>query len=403
MSSFSQSRQQGISFVRSGVVRPGGLIAILGGGQLGRMTAMAARTMGYRVRVMDPEPACPASYLVDETIVGRWDDVDGARRLATGADAVTLEIEQIGIEALSAVAEIAPLRPGVEPVRIIQDKTLQKIWLAENNFPVGPFRVVRSEADLHAAVPALGGRVFLKIGRGGYDGRGQARIGIDAAPDSYSIAEAWKAVGARPAVAEQALDLDCEISVMAARSPSGEVLTYPAARNHHENQILAWSVLPAGIPAEIQLRAESLAAEIASKLGIEGLLCAEIFVTRGGEVFINELAPRPHNSYHQSERGCVTSQFEQLVRSVCNLPLGDPALIVPAAIVNLLGDVWLNDEPDFAAALAVPGVRLHLYEKHTPRRGRKMGHISATGGTAEEALARALEAKARATGNATAR
>ena len=398
MSGFSQSRQSD-----SKVIRPGGLIAILGGGQLGRMTAMAARTMGYRVRVMDPEPACPASFVVDETVVGRWDDVSAARRLATGADAVTLEIEQIGVDALGAVAQIAPLRPGVEPVRIIQDKILQKAWLAENGFPVGPFRMVRSEADLHAAVPALGGRVFLKVGRGGYDGRGQVRIGFDAPPVSQTITEAWSNLGARPAVAEKALDLDCEISVMAARSPSGEVLTYPAARNHHENQILAWSVLPAGVPAEIESRAESLAGEIISKLGIEGLLCAEVFVTRGGEVLINELAPRPHNSYHQSERGCVTSQFEQLVRCVCNLPLGDPGLIVPAAIVNLLGEVWLNGEPDFAAALAVQGVRLHIYEKHAPRAGRKMGHISATGATAEEALARALEAKARATGNLAAR
>jgi 5-(carboxyamino)imidazole ribonucleotide synthase len=386
----------------SHIVRPGGTLAILGGGQLGRMTAMAARTMGYRVRVMDPERICPAGYVVDETIVGRWDDVEAARRLAMGADAVTLEIEQIGVDALNSVAQLAPLRPGVEPVRIIQDKTLQKTWLAENGFPVGPFRVVRSEADLHEAVHALGGHVFLKIGRGGYDGRGQARIGYGAPAQSHSIAEAWKAIGARPAVAEQALELDCEISVMAARSPSGEVVTYPAARNHHENQILAWSVLPAGVSAEIESRAESLAAEIITKLDIEGLLCAEIFVTRSGEVLINELAPRPHNSYHQSERGCVTSQFEQLVRAVCNLPLGDTSLITPAAIVNLLGDVWLDKEPDFAAAMAVPGVRLHIYEKHTPRAGRKMGHLSATGATAEEALARVLEAKARATGSAAA-
>ena len=160
------------------IVRPGGLLAILGGGQLGRMTAMAARTMGYRIRVMDPEPACPASFVVDEAILGRWDDVAAARRLATGADVVTLEIEQIGVDALSEVARIAPLRPGVEPIRIIQDKVLQKTWLAENGFPVGPFRVVRSEAELHDAVQALGGRVFLKIGRGGYDGRGQAQIGL---------------------------------------------------------------------------------------------------------------------------------------------------------------------------------------------------------------------------------
>jgi 5-(carboxyamino)imidazole ribonucleotide synthase len=377
---------------KSEQILPDGLLAILGGGQLGRMTAMAARTMGYRVRVMDPEAKCPASFVADETVVGRWSDVDAARRLAAGADAVTLEIEQIGVDALREVAEIAPLRPGVEPVRIIQDKTLQKVWLAKNGFPVGPFRVVRSEAELHEAVSALGGRVYLKIGYGGYDGRGQARIGTSC---GSGLGEVWRELGERPCVAEQELDLECEISVMAARSPSGEVRVYPAARNHHENQILAWSVLPAGVTPELESRAEKLAAELVEKLGIEGLLCAEIFITRKGELYINELAPRPHNSYHQSERGCVTSQFEQLVRAVCNLPLGSTELISPAAIVNLLGDVWLKGEPDFAAALAVPGVRLHLYEKHTPRAGRKMGHLSATGATAEEALKRVLEAKRR--------
>jgi 5-(carboxyamino)imidazole ribonucleotide synthase len=256
---------------------------------------------------------------------------------------------------------------------------------------------VRSEAELHEAVAALGGRVFLKIGRGGYDGRGQARIGLDSPATEEAIAAAWKSIGERPAVAEQALDLDYEISVMAARNPSGEVRTYPAARNHHENQILAWSVLPAGVPTELESKAETLAAAIIARLGIEGLLCVELFVTRQGELFVNELAPRPHNSYHQSERGCVTSQFEQLVRTTCNLPLGDTSLITPAAIVNLLGEVWLSEsgEPNFPAALAVPGVRLHLYEKHTPRIGRKMGHLSATGASAEEALERVLEAKGR--------
>jgi 5-(carboxyamino)imidazole ribonucleotide synthase len=356
------------------------------------MTAMAARTMGYRVRVMDPEQSCPASFVADETIVGRWDDADAARRLCAGADVVTLEIEQIGVDALGEVARIAPLRPGVEPIRIIQDKTLQKAWLAKNGFPVGPFRVVCSEAELREAVCALGGSVFLKIGRGGYDGRGQARIG---AGSPQRIAEAWKAIGAQPAVAEQALDLAFEISVMAARSPSGEVRAYPAARNHHENQILAWSVMPAGVSSEVESRAEALAADLIAKLGIEGLLCIELFVTRVGELFVNELAPRPHNSYHESERGCVTSQFEQLVRAVCNLPLGDTSLTAPAAIANLLGDLWLDGEPNFPAALAVPGVRLHLYEKHTPRAGRKMGHLSAAGATPEEALERVLEAKRR--------
>lgn len=374
------------------IVRPGGLIAILGGGQLGRMIAMAARTMGYRVRVMDPEAACPASFVVDETIMGRWDDAAAARKLAEGADVVTLEIEQIGVDALAGVAEIAPLRPGVEPIRIIQDKTLQKTWLRENGFPVGPFRVVRSDAELRDAVPALGERIFLKIGRGGYDGRGQARIGFDAPATYDALAEAWRSLGSKPCVAEQALDLDCEISVMAARSPSGEVRSFPAARNHHENQILAWSVLPAGVPSALETRAEDLAGKIIETLDLEGMLCVEMFVTRQGELLVNELAPRVHNSYHQSERGCATSQFEQAVRAVCNLPLGDTALITPAAIVNLLGDLWLDGEPDFASALAVPGVRLHLYEKHTPRAGRKMGHLSSVGATAEEALERVQSA-----------
>src|ERR1039458_9544528 len=356
---------------QSPIVKPGGLIAILGGGQLGRMTAMAARTMGYHVRVRDPESACPASFVVDQTIVGRWDDHRAARMLANGADVVTLEIEQIGVDALSAVAQLAPLRPGVEPIRIIQDKTLQKAWLASEGFPVGPFRMVSTEAELHQAVAALGGSVFLKIGRGGYDGRGQARIGLDAPATEESIAAAWQRIGGEPAAAEQALDLDFEISVMAARNPSGEVRSYPAARNHHENQILAWSVLPAGIPAELELKAEALASAVIARLNLEGLLCLELFVTRQGELLVNELAPRPHNSYHQSERACVTSQFEQHVRAVCNLPLGDTALIIPAAIVNLLGDVWLKGEPNFAAALQIPGVRLHLYEKHTPRRSEE--------------------------------
>ncbi|HTW80141.1 MAG TPA: 5-(carboxyamino)imidazole ribonucleotide synthase [Terracidiphilus sp.] len=370
----------------------GGLLAILGGGQLGRMMAMSARTMGYRVRVMDPEARCPASFVVDETIVGKWDDVDAARRLAAGADAVTLEIEQIGVDALNEVARIAPLRPGVEAIRIIQDKTLQKRWLAENGYPVGPFAVVKSEADLRGAAQALGGDVFVKIGRGGYDGRGQARI-IGAHDADFG--DGLRLIDRGPCVAEKALDLYCEISVMAARNPAGEVKTYPAARNHHENQILAWSVLPAGVPIELERRAEEIAAGIVAGLGIEGLLCAEMFVTRSGELLVNELAPRPHNSYHQSERGCATSQFEQAVRAACNLPLGLTDLISPCAIVNLLGDVWLDGEPNFPAALSVPGVRLHLYEKLAPRAGRKMGHLSSVGATAEEALERVLGAKSR--------
>ena len=382
----------------SRIIEPGNLIAILGGGQLGRMTAMAARTMGYRVRVMDPEAKCPASFVADETVVGKWNDIAAATQLVRDADVATIEIEQIGVEALSEVARLVPLRPGVEPIRIIQDKTLQKPWLAENGFPVGPFRLVRDESDLQNAVRGLGGRVYLKVGRGGYDGRGQARLGIDNRVTDQVIQEAWKSIGEKPAVAEQALALDCEISVMAARNPTGEVCSFPAARNHHENQILAWSTLPANISPELEKKAEELAASIIAKLGIEGLLCVEMFVTKQGRLLVNELAPRPHNSYHQSERGCITSQFEQLVRTVCNLPLGDTSLIAPCAISNLLGDIFLTMTPNLPAALEVPGVRLHMYEKRAAKMGRKMGHLSAIGATADEALERVLEAKKRITG-----
>ena len=380
------------------VVEPGGLLAILGGGQLGRMTAMAARSMGYRVRVMDPEAGCPASFVVDEVIVGKWDDVAAARLLAAGADAVTIEIEQIGVDALREVGALAPLRPGVEPIRIIQDKILQKEWLDTQGFPVGAFRVARTEAEMAEAVTVLGGRVFVKTARGGYDGRGQVRLGFDHEATAAEIAQGWADLGGRPVVVEQALELELEISVMAARSPRGEVRSYPAARNHHERQILAWSVLPAGIPAALEEGAQAVARGIVAGLGIEGLVCVEMFVTNEGELLVNELAPRPHNSYHQSERACATSQFEQLVRASCNLPLGDTEILTPAAIVNLLGDVWLEaagGKPNFAAALAVPGVRLHLYEKRDARAGRKMGHLSATGRTGDEALERVLLAKSR--------
>jgi 5-(carboxyamino)imidazole ribonucleotide synthase len=204
-------------------------------------------------------------------------------------------------------------------------------------------------------------------------------------------------LGEQPCVAEKAVELEKEISVMVARAPNGETKSFASAMNHHENQILAWSVIPSSISAELEAKAQKLASDIASGLGLEGLLAVEMFVTTEGELLVNELAPRPHNSYHASERACVTSQFEQAVRAVCDLPLGDVSVVQPAAIANLLGDLWLNEdgsprEPRFDAALAIPGVRLHLYEKHNPRKGRKMGHLSAVGTTPDEAVTRVLEA-----------
>jgi 5-(carboxyamino)imidazole ribonucleotide synthase len=367
----------------------GSTIGILGGGQLGRMTAMAARSMGYRVQVMDPDPSCPARFVVDACFVGSWDDAKAASDLARGSDVITLEIEQISIASLEAAGRHAPVRPGKEILAMVQDRIRQKNWLRDQGFPVGPYRAIYSESDLTDAIAELGGRIYLKRAQGGYDGRGQVKLeGTDARV-------AWRALGEQPCVAEQAFDLKSEISVMVARNPSGEVVAYPAATNHHEQQILVWSALPSSIPAWLEGQAQELATSMARQLGLEGLLAVEMFVTEGDGLFVNELAPRPHNSYHASERCCVTSQFEQAVRAVCDLPLGDVRIVRPAAIANLLGDLWLGGEPRFARALAVPEVSLHLYEKHTARAGRKMGHLSATADTAEEAVARVLEAKSR--------
>jgi 5-(carboxyamino)imidazole ribonucleotide synthase len=482
------------------VLLPGATIGIFGGGQLGRLTAMAARTMGYRIHVLDPDPGCPARFVVDQCVEADWTDAREAARLARACDVVTLEIEQISLASLNAAASSAPVRPSESVLEVIQDRIVQKDWLRRNGFPVGDYRAVRSFAELRDAVAALGGRCFCKSATGGYDGRGQGKVGFstgcptsrrdvgsdaDAAPETPSpvsdeeLQAAWKALGCGPGVVEQAVSLDREISILVARSPSGEVQVYPAAWNHHENQILAWSVIPAPLPGALADEAHDLAAAIADTFLLEGILAVELFVTTDGRLLVNELAPRPHNSYHASERACVTSQFEQLVRAVCNLPLGSPRVVQPCAIANLLGDLWLNPAPSsvsnsdtnpppgapepvlslpkdsaassptlgippqqavistealsptavistgpratlslskgsrggsgetsafassaptprtphFDRALAVPGVRLHLYEKLRPRRGRKMGHLSAVAPTPEEAVALVLRAK----------
>ena len=372
-------------------ILPGATIGILGGGQLGRMVAMAARSFGYRIQVMDPDPSCPARFVVDACFEGGWDDARAAADLARGCDVVTLEIEQVSIAAIEAAAKFAPVRPSAELLHVIQNRIRQKDWLRERGFPLGPWHAARSERDLAEAVASLGGRCFVKSAHGGYDGRSQLKIGFG---DSTSAADAWRLLGQQPCVVEQAVDLDREISVMVARSPRGETKSFPSATNHHEHQILAWSVIPSLVTPEIEAHAQKLACNIADSFTLEGLLAVEMFLTRSGELLVNELAPRPHNSYHASERACVTSQFEQAVRAVCDLPLGDVSVVQPAAIANLLGDLWLDHPPHFDRALAIPGLRVHLYEKHQPRKGRKMGHLSAVGKTPQDAVERVLEAQA---------
>jgi 5-(carboxyamino)imidazole ribonucleotide synthase len=380
-------------------ILPGATIGIFGGGQLGRMTAMAARAMGYRILVLDPDPACAARFVVDGCIEAGWDDSREAANLARGCDVVTLEIEQISMASMEAAAQFAPVRPGSAMLSVIQDRIEQKDWLQRNGFPIGEYRAVRSFEQLRAAVKALGGKVFCKSATGGYDGRGQGKVGFNpGAKAEAEIRGAWEALGERAGVVEKAVSLEREISVLVARAPNGEVKVFPAAWNHHEEQILAWSVMPAPLSTAMEAEARRIAEEIADTFQLEGILAVEMFCTTDGKLLVNELAPRPHNSYHASERACVTSQFEQLVRAVCDLPLGEVDVVQPAAIANLLGDVWLDSdgklrEPRFDAALAVPGVRLHLYEKHVPRKGRKMGHLSAVGASADQAVELVLQAK----------
>jgi 5-(carboxyamino)imidazole ribonucleotide synthase len=369
-------------------VLPGAAIGFLGGGQLGRMAAMAARNLGYRVAVLDPDPRCAASAVADEVLTASFDDAAAAAELARRTAVVTYEIERIGLDAARAANRLAPLRPGPDVLAVVQDRVAQKAFLATEGIPLGPWRAARTPAEAAAAARAIGGAVRIKAARGGYDGRSQAR-----AADPEEAFRAFLALGGGVCVVEGELDLRLELSVLVARRHSGELASFPPARNWHEDGILVRSVVPGPIPERIAAEADALARRIAVRLGVEGLLAVELFLTRGGELLVNELSPRPHNTFHATEAACATSQFEQLVRAVCDLPLGSTELVRPAAITNLLGDLWLGPTPpDLASALSAPGVALRLYGKE-PRRNRKVGHLLATAPTPGEALRRVSEAR----------
>ncbi len=356
------------------------------------MTALAARSLGYRVHVLDPDPDCAARAVSDLVITASFADAAAAAELARGCDVVTVEIEKISPASMNAAAAHAPTRPSGAVLEIVQHRARQKDWLAAHDFPVAPYHVAASEAELGVALAAFSGVRYVKSSTGGYDGRGQARVEGDA-----DAATVWRDVGSAHCVVEQGVDLREEISVMVARRPAGESAVFPVALNHHEHQVLDWSVIPAPIPDDVAERATSLGRAIAAALDIEGLLAIEMFWLRDGRLLVNELAPRPHNTFHHTEAACLTSQFEQLVRAVCDLPLGATDVVRPAALINLFGDLWLGDAPPaFDAALAIPGVRCFLYGK-SPRPGRKVGHLSATAHTTDEAVANAHEARRRLT------
>jgi len=368
-------------------ILPGATLGILGGGQLGRMTALAARELGFGVVVLDPDPDCAARGVADRVVTGSFDDPVAADELARGVSVVTYEIEKIGLESLAAVQRHAPLRPRPEILAVVQDRAAQKRWLGAHGFPVGAWREADSEASLAEAARALGA-CRAKTRRGGYDGRGQARL-----TRAETAAGTWAAIGGQPCVVERELDLVAEFSLLVARRPSGETAVYPPAQNWHVDGILDVSVIPGQLPEHAIALATRQTRAMADAFGLEGVLAVEWFLTRDGEVLVNELAPRPHNTFHATQNACVTSQFEQFVRAVCDLPLGSVEMVRPTALANLLGDVFLGPRPPaIEQALAIPGVRLHLYGKE-PRRYRKVGHLLAVEATPELAITRVREAR----------
>jgi 5-(carboxyamino)imidazole ribonucleotide synthase len=371
--------------MNSDPILPGSTIGCLGGGQLGRMFALAARKMGYRVHTVDPTPDSPTGQISDREYNAAFDDVPTLLEFAAGVDVVTYEFENIPVAALDALAPKVLLRPGRNVLYTTQNRQREKEFLLSNGFPVAPFRVVNNEAQLRRAVAALDFPCVLKTADFGYDGKGQQKIVAET-----DLTTVWQRHGERTGVVESWITFTAELSVVVARgyskiSGENQVRAFPPTFNEHENHILATSVAPAPLAASIAARAQSIASEIAARLDVVGLLAVEFFLTRTGDLLVNELAPRPHNSGHYSFDACVTSQFEQQLRAVCGLPLGDTRLLSPVLMRNLLGDVWANGMPDWPRLLALPGLRLHLYGKSEARAGRKMGHYCVLSPTVEQA------------------
>jgi 5-(carboxyamino)imidazole ribonucleotide synthase len=371
--------------MNNGPILPGSTIGCLGGGQLGRMFALAARKMGYRVHTVDPTPDSPTGQISDREFNVPFTDIATLLEFARGVNVVTYEFENIPVEAIDALAPIVPLRPGRNVLYTSQNRRREKEFLLEKGFPVAPFRVVHNESELREAAMVLGCPCVLKTADFGYDGKGQQKLTYET-----DLTDAWHRHGAPVGVLEAWVPFAAELSVVVGRGlrmidEEREVLCFPPTVNDHENHILATSVAPAPLAASILVRAQSIAASIAKELDVIGLLAVEFFLTRRGDLLVNELAPRPHNSGHYSFDACVTSQFEQQLRAVCGLPLGETRLLSPVVMRNLLGDVWANGTPDWSSLLALPGLRLHLYGKSEPRVGRKMGHYCVLGATPEQA------------------
>lgn len=377
------------------MILPGSTIGVLGGGQLGRMFAQAAQSLGYRVHVFEPAPDCPASAVANRTFTADYRSADDLAAFARSCAVVTYEFENIPVEPLWKIEEMTRLSPHSSVLEICQNRMREKTWLKKCGFPHVAFAEVEAQDDLIAVARRLGLPAVAKTADFGYDGKGQIKLTDDA-----SLREAAGAFAKQRAVIERHVDFKCELSVLVARNEAGEARVFPIAENIHTRHILDFTIAPARITPAVARDAESLALRIAERLNLVGLLAVELFLTDQGDLLVNELAPRPHNSGHWSIDGGRTSQFEQHVRAICGLPLGDPSVREPSVMVNILGDAWVSPEtgvmrePDWSVILAHPRAKLHLYGKHEPRVGRKMGHFTVTAATPDEALEEARRLKA---------
>ncbi len=372
-----------------GRIYPGAAIGVLGSGQLGRMFAMAARRMGYRVHTYSPESDTPTGQVSDVEITAPYEDLDKVRAFARNVSAVTFEFENVPADTAAACSGCARVRPGGEVLHTTQHRLREKTFLAKAGLPHTPFAAVRSLDELNGAIRLLGVPAILKTAGFGYDGKGQVRIQN---PDEAE--SAWRSLNTGEAVLEAFVDFECEVSVVAARGMDGEFRHYGTVENAHRNGILDLSLAPARVSPAVAKEAIEIARTVLEKLNVIGVLCVEFFLAKNGKLMINELAPRPHNSGHFSFDACLTSQFEQQLRAVCGFPLGSPDLLRPAAMANLLGDLWEHGEPDWQRALQAPEIKLHLYGKLSARKGRKMGHLTALHPDPETALKLVSEARA---------
>ncbi len=372
----------------SRAILPGATIGVLGSGQLGRMFAIAARRMGYRVHTFSPDDDTPTGQVADWETQASYDDLDAVRAFAQSVDVVTFEFENIPAATADAAARCAPVRPSGSVLYTTQHRLREKQFLSGAGFPVVPFRSVRSAVELEEAIGQLGTPAVLKTAGWGYDGKGQAKINARA-----DAATAWARLNTSEAVLEAFIDFQCEISVVAARALDGQLADYGAIANVHANHILDVSSAPAGVSPAVAKDAVEIARAVLKALDVVGVLCVEFFVTREGKLLINELAPRPHNSGHLTFDASMTSQFEQQLRAICGFALGSSELLRPAAMANLLGDLWGYGTPDWSAAARVPNVKLHLYGKLEPRPGRKMGHLTALAPSTAEAVETVLNAR----------